>query len=271
MLKDSCKASIAFPRFLRYHLIVPLVLAKRVPNIAGYRHRIITCICAASRTSSPWDCVTAGHYVIGGGLPSPISSASPIVDGIKNGTRFPKKEMNSPLSYWLCLPLSYYQPAYPSRPPPPLVAHNPSSCDWDVPHSLPPSFTQFISEMSVMVDSRACDRIHKYSMHYRPVLSLNYMPLLFLSSPGADRVHLFSSRFRVGCQNSDCAMVKAKCCTGHFTEIPGQLTGEDGSNPCREEKILVETVTGTATAPVELERVPNRRNRHEWHRGGSLR
>jgi hypothetical protein len=35
-------------------------------------------------------------------------------------------------------------------------------------------------------------------MHYRPVLSLNYMPLLFLSSPGADRVHLFSSRFRVG-------------------------------------------------------------------------
>ncbi|KAJ7898620.1 hypothetical protein B0H14DRAFT_2557107 [Mycena olivaceomarginata] len=72
---------------------------ERVPNIAGYRHRIITCICAASRTSFPWDCVTAGHYVIGGGLPSPISSASPIVDGIKNGTRFPKKEMGESHSH----------------------------------------------------------------------------------------------------------------------------------------------------------------------------
>ncbi|KAJ7787292.1 hypothetical protein B0H14DRAFT_3163316 [Mycena olivaceomarginata] len=45
------------------------------------------------------DCVTAGHYVIGGGLPSPISSASPIVDGIKNGTRFPKKEMGESHSH----------------------------------------------------------------------------------------------------------------------------------------------------------------------------
>jgi hypothetical protein len=43
--------------------------------------------------------VTAGHYVIGGGLPSPIPSASPIVDGIKNGTRFPKKEMGESHSH----------------------------------------------------------------------------------------------------------------------------------------------------------------------------
>jgi hypothetical protein len=50
--------------------------------------------------------VTAGHCAIGGvrgtdggGLPSPIFSASPIVDGIKNGTRLPKKEVGESQSH----------------------------------------------------------------------------------------------------------------------------------------------------------------------------
>ncbi|KAJ7305683.1 hypothetical protein DFH08DRAFT_824984 [Mycena albidolilacea] len=45
-------------------------------------------------------CMMAGHCMIGdirgtdgSGLASPIFSASPIVDGIKNGTRLPKKEV----------------------------------------------------------------------------------------------------------------------------------------------------------------------------------
>jgi hypothetical protein len=71
-----------------------------VPNIARYQCQIITCICAASWTSSPWvRCMMAGHYVIGSGLPSPISSVSPIIEGIKNGTCLPKKEVGESHSH----------------------------------------------------------------------------------------------------------------------------------------------------------------------------